>query len=355
MQFEKLFLLYFLSKKNYLKMKSKNTYKLIVSFIILLFLKSSFFIHKLIKNNEEKKNHYNYIPVAFSVDNKYLYPLIVLLTSILLNANPSTFYLFYIMIPYNFYSSYKKKILNLSKKYKKCKIKFYNLGLKYIDWSVEGNYSQTVYFRLSLPDLIKTFDKIIYLDCDTMVHKDLTELYQINMKDKYYLGFPGHEVSYFSINGTRNFINTGVILINLKLLREIKSLNLLENYYKSHGTKKVDEYLINVVFYNKISFLPFIYGIPDFEKGNHVIASPSIFWNNLNGSIINKTENYLKLSSINRYITHEAYIKNKWWNREYDSLTEIGKKWIMYASKSNVFNEICKKYIQYNNICKNLK
>ena len=210
-------------------MKSKNTYKLIVSFIILLFLKSSFFIHKLIKNNEEKKNHYNYIPVAFSVDNKYLYPLIVLLTSILLNANPSTFYLFYIMIPYNFYSSYKKKILNLSKKYKKCKIKFFNLGLKYIDWSVEGNYSQTVYFRLSLPDLIKTFDKIIYLDCDTMVHKDLTELYQINMKDKYYLGFPGHEVSYFSINGTRNFINTGVILINLKLLREIKSLNLLEN------------------------------------------------------------------------------------------------------------------------------
>ena len=70
---------------------------------------------------------------------------------------------------------------------------------------------------------------------------------------RYYLGFPGHEVSSLSINGTRNFINTGVILINLKLLREINSLKLIENYYKSHGTKKVDEYLINVVFYNKIS------------------------------------------------------------------------------------------------------
>ena len=160
----------------------------------------------MIINDETNKKHFNYIPVAFSVDNRYLYPLIVLLTSILLNANPSTFYLFYIMIPYNFLSSNKKKIVNLSKKYKNCKIKFFNLGIKYLDWSVEGNYTQTVYYRLSLPDLIKNLDKIIYLDCDTMVHKDLTDLYQINMKDNYYLGFPGHEISYLIINGTRNFI-----------------------------------------------------------------------------------------------------------------------------------------------------
>ncbi len=337
-------------------MNSKNIYKLILSFFLLLvFFRSSIYIKNIIKNDEINKNQFNYIPIAFSVDNKYLYPLIVLLTSILLNANPSTFYLFYIMIPYNFLSSNKKKIVNLSKKYKNCKIKFFNLGFKYLDWSVEGNYTQTVYFRLSLPDLIKSLDKIIYLDCDTMVHKDLTELYQINMKDNYYLGFPGHEVSSLSINGTRNFINTGVILINLKLLREINSLKLIENYYKSHGTKKVDEYLINVVFYNKISFLPFTYGIPDFEEGNHKIGSPSIFWHNLNGSIINKTENYLIFSSINRYITHEAYIKNKWWSREYDTLTDIGKQWIIYASKSHVFNEICGKYNQYYNICKKLK
>jgi len=35
---------------------------------------------------------------------------------------------------------------------------------------------------------------------------------------------------------------------------------------------------LNIIFYNKISFLPFEYGIPDFEKGNKFVNSPSKFW-----------------------------------------------------------------------------
>ena len=335
-------------------MNSRMKLKLILSFYLFILLKRNISINNIIKFYERNRKNISYIPVSFSADNNYLYPLIVLLTSILVNANPKTFYLFYIMIPYNFYNNNKRKIFNLSKKYHNCKINFYNLGKKYIDWEAKGHYSQTVYYRLSLPDLIKNIDKIIYLDCDTMVHKDLTELYQINMKDKYFLGFPSHEVSYLSINGTRNFINSGVMLINLKLLRKINSSILFENYYRAYGTKKVDEYLINVLFYDKISFLPFEYGIPDFERRHKIIGSPSIFWHKLNGSIINKTKNYVIESSNNRYITHGAYTFKKWWNRKYISLTEIGKKWIIYASKSNLFNEICEKYKQYKNVCKKI-
>ena len=58
----------------------------------------------------------NSIPIAFSADNKYVYPLIVLLTSILFNAGPTTFYHFHIMIPYDFSKSNKLKILDLAKK-----------------------------------------------------------------------------------------------------------------------------------------------------------------------------------------------------------------------------------------------
>ena len=56
------------------------------------------------------------------------------------------------------------------------------------------------------------------------------------------------------------------MLINLKLLRSVKASLLFSKYYYTYGTQKVDEYLINIIFYNKISFLPFEYGIPDFEK-----------------------------------------------------------------------------------------
>ena len=294
------------------------------------------------------------IPIAFSLGNSYTYPLIVLLTSILYNSKPSTLFYFHIMIPNDFFEENKQKIKSLCKKYRKCEIIFLNMGEKYKDWKTSSYYSKAVYYRLSLSDLVKNFDKIIYLDCDTMVHNDLTNFYNIEMGDKFYMGFPGLEIANIEINGTRNFINSGVILINLKLLRKVNASLLFDNYYYTYGTKKVDEYLINVIFYNKISFLPFEYGIPDFEKKNKFFNSPSQLWKLFKG-YSNCTEKEMILASNNRIITHGAYTYSKWWKSDYNSLSEIGKKWIYYASKSNVFNEICNTFKQYQTICLKLK
>jgi hypothetical protein len=258
------------------------------------------------------------------------------------------------MIPDDLSEENKQKIKGLSKKYKKCEIIFLNMGKKYKNWKTSRYHSKAVYYRLSLSDLVKNFDKIIYLDCDTIVHSDLANLYKIEMGNKCYMGFPGLEVSFKSINGTRNFINSGVMLINLKLLRKIKASLLFDKYYYTYGTKKVDEYLINVIFYNKISFLPFEYGIPDFEKGRNVLSSPSQFWKAFKG-YSNGTEEEMISASNNRIITHGAYNLNKWWKRNYNSLSEIGKKWIYYASKSNAYSEICNTFKQYKTICSKLK
>ena len=51
----------------------------------------------------------------------------------------------------------------------------------------------------------------------------------------------------------------------------------------------------------------------------------------------------------------ETIIIKKWWNYDYDKLTEIGKQWLFYASKSNVFDEICQKYNQFEEQCQKLK
>jgi lipopolysaccharide biosynthesis glycosyltransferase len=258
------------------------------------------------------------------------------------------------MIPDDFLEENKQKIKDLCKKYKKCEIIFLNMGKKYKDWKTNRYYSKAVYYRLSLSDLVKNFDKIIYLDCDTMVHNDLTNLYNIEMGNRFYMGFPGLEVRSLIINGTRNFINTGVMLINLKMLRKVNASLLFDKYYYTYGTKKVDEYLINIIFYNQISFLPFEYGIPDFEKGKKGLCSPSKFWKAFKG-YSNGTEEEMILASNNRIITHGAYTLHKWWRRNYNSLSEIGKKWIYYASKSNVFNEICKTFKQYKTDCSKFK
>jgi len=325
-----------------------NLYNIITKIIFIIL------IYSLIKVDSKHGSKIS-IPIAFAINNLFTYPLIVLLTSILYNSKPNTFFFFHVMISDTFLEENKNKIKGLCKKYGNCKIIFLNMGEKYKDWKTDiGYYPITVFYRLSLSDLVKNYDKIIYLDCDTMVHGDLTDFYNIEMGNSYYMGFPGHEVGYLEINGTRNFINSGVMLMNLKMLRKVNARLLFDNYYYTYGTKKVDEYLINVVFYNKISFLPFKYGIPDFEKGQRFVDSPSFFWRSLNGSS-NGTEEEMISASNNRVITHGAYRMDKWWIRDYNSLSEIGKKWIFYASKSNVFNDICNEYMQYLSVCSKLK
>ena len=49
------------------------------------------------------------ISIAFAIDNNYLYPFIVLMTSILYNSSPNTSYDFHIMIPFNFLNNYSSK------------------------------------------------------------------------------------------------------------------------------------------------------------------------------------------------------------------------------------------------------
>ena len=333
-----------------------------LSFIILIVLVKVKEIYDYIKNYEDKtvvssnsrnNNLLEKIPIAFSIDHKYTYPLVVLLTSILYNSSPKTNYSFHILVPSHFPEADLNDILGLGKIFQNCEFIIHDMGESYKNWKVFGMYSTTVYYRLSLSDIIKDLDKIIYLDCDTMVHKDLTEFYNIEMREYYYMGFPGHEIGYMEINGTRNFINSGVMLINLKELRKINATQLFANYYNKFGTKKVDEYLINAVFYNKIKFLPFIYGIPDFQP-EWVIRSPTIFYNSLKGFCPGTPEDMINASK-NRVITHGAYTGHKWWLKDYYESTDIGKKWYFYATKTHLFDKICEKYRGTKNICDKIK
>ena len=143
-------------------------------------------------------------------------------------------------------------------------------------------------------------------------------------------------------------------MIYLKKLREVNAPILFENYYKKFGSLKQDEYLINAVFYDKISYLPLIYGIPDFGAGSKATISTSIFLRKFN-NLINYSLYDMEYASKNRIITHNCYELIKWWQKKYTQLTEIGKQWLFYASKTNVFDDICNIYNQFEQDCQRIK
>ena len=96
--------------------------------------------------------------------------------------------------------------------------------------------------------------------------KDLSEMYNIEFKDKMYfcggLDYIGliNEIKHFGIEPDK-YMNSGIMLINLKTMRNDSIEDNLRTYISSHFLKHHDQTAINVVCYNNIQILPYKFGI----------------------------------------------------------------------------------------------
>lgn len=79
-----------------------------------------------------------------------------------------------------------------------------------------NRYSYMTLMRCVLGELFAKEERILWLDCDTIVTDDITDLFTMNMDGYYYAGVmePGKSKGIFT------YINAGVLLCNLKMLRE---------------------------------------------------------------------------------------------------------------------------------------
>ncbi len=94
---------------------------------------------------------------------------------------------------------------------------------------VRDYYSKTTYYRLFIAEMFPELDKAVYIDSDTVVQGDISELYNTNIKDAY-LG-ACHEQAMIQVDeyGTYcekvvgvsryNFFNAGILLINCNQFR----------------------------------------------------------------------------------------------------------------------------------------
>ena len=81
----------------------------------------------------------------------------------------------------------------------------------------EGCYCSPYTLLRLLCDLVDMPDKLLYLDCDVMLCKDISLLYDIDVSDVEYAATTDHYGKFF-INP--RYINAGVILFNMKKFRE---------------------------------------------------------------------------------------------------------------------------------------
>ena len=154
----------------------------------------------------------------------------------------------------------------------------YNVRLKFLEIDLEilkdcpvdekNHYGNIMmYARLLLPSILPNLDKVIYLDCDLVVCKDLKSLWETDVNDMAVAMAPDlwyqdkGTLSRLGINN--NYLNSGVIVMNLDYWRKHDVQNRLLSYIIDKGNELIynDQDALNVILHDERRQLPAKYNV----------------------------------------------------------------------------------------------
>lgn len=194
--------------------------------ICLILILGGIFIFRGIKNYQNNLN--NVVNIVFTTDINYKDYLKTTLRSAIANKNENSVYNINIIcvdLPKIEQEKFKKF------ETKNVHINPVSVSLKDIkdvgDYEIEYFVTRADLFKFFMPELFPKLDKILYIDADTVIMKDLTELYNTDLGNKF-IGVVNKPLKEFGSVTLFNHdfpakvreYNCGVILMNLKLWRE---------------------------------------------------------------------------------------------------------------------------------------
>lgn len=233
------------------------------------FIGYDFTEEKIIRNIEHNKNKKcllskEPIEIIYCCDNNYIKYCIVSIISLLNNIKREQNLNIYILNDGSISDVNKYNIIKNTKNFENCNIKLIEIDKKaFSDLPLNRDYiSITTYFRLKIYDFLPTsIDKILYIDCDTIVTGDITKLWEIDLEG-FMLGAADDEggvsqVRRLGLPDTYRYFNAGVILFNLNKMRELNIYhNFLLTYYKNrHLITLQDQDILNISCVNDVKYI----------------------------------------------------------------------------------------------------
>ena len=252
----------------------------------------------------------NYIPIAYCPNNFYASLTYTSMISVLSSKMFYSYILFYLIISEDFSNKNIEFIESLYEQFEYFNITFIKMDNRYEKAYTRRYLSKSAFYRLSLGELLPNLNKVIYLDSDTIVLKDLSNLYELNFIGKLFLA---SVLTYDK--GYLNFtINSGVLLLNLKKMRKMeiekKVLTLLNNNFTDSNYH--DQAIINLYYKKYIGFLS-----PEFNRFKTFKNYFENYYKDINGFYDYDTLYFfLKFPSILHYPQHpnlKTYNDEDWY------------------------------------------
>ena len=252
----------------------------------------------------------NEINICLLTDNDYIMQTCVAITSIVENKAKESFYNIYILCDMLLNDNIKK-IMKLEKEKIKINIIELNSNGKYLQYAMDVPASPTAIYKFSIPKILDKLDKVLYLDGDIIVKKDLCELYNCGLENNYIGAVKdtiGLSKSLYRLFMNQNafYFNSGVLLMNLKKMRNDNVTEKLLEYRKKEYNELMDQDALNYVLRGKVKELSFLYNMQTLVSKKTNLKNLKKYY-----ELTNEIKNFDDIIN-NAVVVHFAGTKKPW-------------------------------------------
>ena len=204
------------------------------------------------------------INIAFILDDNFMVPTVTALNSLFKNKKKDKCHTIYLIA--NDLSD-KNKLLLESYSKDKFNIKVIKVAENFEQYKIQTkgfHVSTSAILKFMLPVILTSLDKVLYLDGDIIIQKDLSNLYSTNLENKYAAVVEDLRPKYryvetqlekLNITQHRAYFNSGVMLLNLNKMREDDISRKLFDYRSSGVNIFMDQDALNVVLRDNVIYL----------------------------------------------------------------------------------------------------
>ncbi|MBD5393045.1 MAG: glycosyltransferase family 8 protein [Lachnospiraceae bacterium] len=194
------------------------------------------------------------IPIVMISDDNFVMQTCVAITSLYKNKKSDTVYeIFIVMAECSEQSEQTFKGME----WEDCVITLVHASLEqYRDIKQLAHISIACLLKFDICELIREYDKILYLDGDIIVRGDLSELYNTELGENYAAAVK----ELYCMKNDDGCINAGIMLFNARKMRDDGMRDILVAKRKSLGNRSsMDQQTYNIVIKGQICYLSIIY------------------------------------------------------------------------------------------------
>lgn len=235
---------------------------------------------QIIPLDNNQKKYKKVVPIVTAFNENYAITGAALAQSVIENSDPTCFYDYYII------EGALSEITKLNFRFMFRNLKNFRLNIINVDQYFENkdlnlhsHFSKETYYRILIPTILPQYNKVIYLDADMVVNKDMQELFDIDIKGKsvaavkdYVMsGFVKHKImcrdvcgsftagdylkQYLGLKNPQDYVQAGVLILNTEKIRKTaKDQDILKDMCNA-SYWFLDQDLLNKHFEGDIFYL----------------------------------------------------------------------------------------------------